>query len=54
MYYVFEYMNTVEVCVNLTFPSTDIQDEKVTVKVFNDPSSIYLPPNPVLASELSY
>ena len=52
MYYVFENNNTVEVCVNLTFPQTDIEDEEVTVAVFHDSTSEYLPQNPILASEL--
>ena len=39
-----------EVCVNLTFPPTDILGERVTVLVFHNDSSIYVPPNPAFAS----
>ena len=45
--------DTVEVCVNLTHPplDTDILDERVFVRVINDPNSTYIPPDAVLASE---
>ena len=51
MYTVVESAGSVEVCVNLTFPPHDILDEQVTVLVFHDDSSIYVPPNPTFASK---
>ena len=50
MYTVLESAGFVEVCVNLTFPPTDILGERVTVLVFHNDSSIYVPPNPAFAS----
>ena len=50
MYTVLESAGFVEVCVNLTFPPTDILGERVTVLVFHNDSSIYVPPNPTFAS----
>lgn len=44
----------VEVCVNLTEPLHDIQDETVHVLVFDDMDSVYIPPNAVMASKLSH
>lgn len=44
----------VEVCVNLTEPLHDIQDERVHVLVFDDMESVYIPPNTVMASKLSH
>ena len=52
IYYVIESELAVTVCVNLTFPSFDILEEVVEVRVYNDPNSMYLPPDPNLASEL--
>ena len=54
MYTVVESEGRVEVCVNLTRPEIDILDETVQVDVFHYDSSVYIPPNPVLASELSF
>ena len=53
IYYVIESELAVSVCVNLTFPreGVDILDEVVTVKVYNDSNSMYLPPDPNFASE---
>ena len=52
MYTVVESAGSVEVCVNLTHPPDDILDEQVTVLVFHNDSSIYVPPNPTFASKL--
>ena len=49
-----ESVGQVEVCVNLTHPEIDILDETVQVDVFHDDSSVYIPPNSVLASELPF
>ena len=38
---------------NLTHPEIDILDETVRVESFNNESSVYIPANAVLASELS-
>ena len=54
MYAVVESEGQVEVCVNLTRPEKDIRDETVQVDVFHYDSSVYIPPNPVLASELPF
>ena len=54
MYTVVESEGRVEVCVNLTRPEIDILDETVQVDVFHYDSSVYIPPNPVLASELPF
>ena len=51
MYTVVESEGQVEVCVNLTRPEIDIIDETVQVDVFHYDSSVYIPPNSVLASE---
>ena len=50
MYTVVESDGFVEVCVNLTHPPDDIFEEEVTVLVFHNDSSIYVPPNPTFAS----
>ena len=44
----------VEVCVNLTWPDSDILDNSVNVEVFMDDNSIYIPPNAPIASKLNY
>ena len=49
-YTVFEDDGPVEVCVNLTKPEEDIDDEMVFVESFDFPSSIYIPANATLAS----
>ena len=51
MYTVLESAGSVEVCVNLTHPPDDIFEEQVTVLVFHNDDSIYIPPNPTLASK---
>ena len=40
----------VEVCVNLTSPPRDILEETVVVNVFNNESSVYIPPGAEIAS----
>ena len=42
----------VAVCVNLTQPEHDIQDERVFVEVYDDSSSIYIPSNATSASKI--
>ena len=54
VYTVVESVGWVEVCVNLTRPEKDIRDETVQVDVFHYDSSVYIPPNPVFASELPF
>ena len=51
MYTVVESAGSVEVCVNLTSPPHDIFDEQITVLVFHNDDSIYIPPNPTFASK---
>ena len=51
-YTVPEDVGTVEVCVNLTKPQIDILDEFVVVEVIDFPSSVYIPADVTLASEL--
>ena len=51
MYEVDEGTPYVTVCVNLTKPEHDIQDENVFVEVYDDPSSIYVPSNATPASK---
>ena len=51
-YTVPEDVGTVEVCVNLTKPQIDILDEFVVVEVSDFPSSVYIPADVTLASEL--
>ena len=41
----------VAVCVNLTQPEHDIQEERVFVEVYDDSSSIYVPSNATSASK---
>ena len=48
-----ESVGTVNICVNLTQPMTDILDETVNVFVIDDFSSIYIPAGAPLASEFS-
>ena len=50
-YTVMESERQVEVCVNLIDSLVDIHNETVRVEVFNNPSSVYFPPNATLASE---
>ena len=52
IYTVSEDVGIVEVCVNLTQPQFDIFDEFVVVEVIDFPSSVYVPANVTLASEL--
>ena len=51
-YTVDESVGAVNICVNLTQPMGDILDETVNVFVIDDSSSIHIPPNASLASEL--
>ena len=51
IYTMIESEDSVEVCVNLTYPMFDILDEFATVEVFWDPQSIYIPPNATLPSK---
>ena len=51
MYTALESAGSVEVCVNLTHPPHDIFEEQVTLIVFHNDSSIYVPPNPTFASK---
>ena len=53
VYTVVESDETVEVCVNLTMPDTDILDNTVNVEVFVDDTSIYIPSNALIASKLN-
>ena len=52
IYTVSEDVGSVEVCVNLTQPHYDIYDEFVVVEVIDFPSSVYVPADATLASEL--
>ena len=52
IYTVPEDVGTVEVCVNLTKPQIDIRDAFVVVEVIDFPSSVYIPADVTLASEL--
>ena len=54
VYTVDESMGSVSVCVNLTQPQIDILDETVNVFVMDNSSSVYIPANAPLASELEY
>ena len=49
-----ESAGSVEICVNLTLPGieTDILDEFILMRVINNPNSVYIPNNTVLASEI--
>ena len=51
MYTVPENAESVEVCVRLTRPETNILDETVVVGVFDYSNSIYIPAGAALASE---
>ena len=51
-YNITEGEGDVEVCVNLTRPSTDIFDNFVGVEVYRNDTSFYIPSAVVLASEL--
>ena len=51
VYTVSEGVGSVEVCVNLTQPQSDILNESVVVKVINFSSSVFIPTNVRLASE---
>ena len=52
IYTVPESVGTVEVCVNLTKPQIDILNEFIVVEVTDFPSSVYIPADVALASEL--
>ena len=51
-YTITEGEGDVEVCVNLTRPSTDIFDNFVAVEVYRNDTSLYVPSGVMLASEL--
>ena len=46
-------MGSVRVCVNLTKPEVDIEEEMVFVESLDFPTSVYIPADATLASELS-
>ena len=50
---VWENAGSVEVCVNLTQPNTDILDETLTIYVTDHPSSIHIPWKAQRASKLA-
>ena len=50
IYTVIEDEGPVEVCVNLTKPEIDIEDEVVFVESLDFPSSVYIPAGATLAS----
>ena len=52
IYTVIEDEGPVRVCVNLTKPEIDIEEEMVFVESIDFPTSVYIPPNCTLASEL--
>ena len=52
MYTITESEGQVEVCVNLTYPPVNILNEIVRMESYNYESSIYIPPNALLASKL--
>ena len=54
MYTVVESAGSVEVCVNLTHPPDDILGVEVTVLVFHNDSSVYVPADPAFASKELY
>ena len=54
IYTVIEDEGPVEVCVNLTKPEGDIGDEMVFVRSYDNDSSVYIPADAKLASELLY
>ena len=53
-YTVLESVGQVEVCVNLTQPQRDILDETITINVYDDPLSLYIPSTAILASKSIY
>lgn len=48
-YTVLESEGEVEVCVNLTQPQKDILDETISLNVYDNPSSFYIPSTAILA-----
>ena len=50
IYTVIEDEGPVRVCVNLTKPEVDIEEEMVFVESIDYPSSVYIPANATLAS----
>ena len=50
-YTLLESEGSVEVCVELTRPLTDILDETVRAYVVNDPTSTHIPAHAALASK---
>ena len=53
-YTVLENAGSVEVCVQLTRPQTDILDETVRVSIVDFPSSVFIPAGGVLASKIVF
>ena len=51
IYSVIEDEGPVRVCVNLTKPEVDIEDEMVFVESLDFPSSVYIPDDATLASK---
>ena len=54
IYTVIEDEGPVRVCVNLTKPEVDIEEEMAFVESLDFPSSVYIPADATLASELLY
>ena len=54
IYTVTEDEGPVRVCVNLTKPGVDIEDEMAFVESLDFPSSVYIPADATLASELLF
>ena len=50
VYTVIEDEGPARVCVNLTKPAVDIEEEMVFVESFDFPSSVYIPAGATLAS----
>ena len=50
IYTVMEDEGPVRVCVNLTKPEVDIEEEMVFVESVDDPTSVYIPDDAILAS----
>ena len=50
-YAVMESDGQVKVCINLTHTTLDVLDGSIRVELYNNQSSIYIPPNAELASE---
>ena len=53
VYTVTEGVGSVRVCINLTKPEVDIEEEMVFVESLDFPTSVYIPADATLASEFS-